>query len=66
MADDTKVKQLCALLEKLSGSSRHFDLAVTFDGSKYKWKFTVGGIRAEEISLAKQCVPRNMYEGKDD
>ena len=55
--DDSKFQRLLRLLTKIESSKRHCKVEIDFDGHKFRWRVTFGGLEASEFNLAQQHPP---------
>jgi hypothetical protein len=62
MPDESKFRELLAVLVKLESSKRHCNVEIHFDGKRFHWSVKFGGLRASEFNLAQQFPPRNTSE----
>lgn len=64
MEAESKLDLLVSLLTKVVRSKRHCRLEINFDGKKFQWSVTFGGLRAHEFNLAQQHPPDEIAREK--
>lgn len=62
MEKDSRFRELMELLVKIESSKRHCEINVKFDGARFRWEVTFGGLRASEFNLAKMLPPGGETE----
>ena len=58
--DETGFQRLLHLLTKLEASKRHAKVSVDWDGSRFRWNVTIGGLGADEFHPAQHLAPHAM------
>jgi hypothetical protein len=60
MPDVTKIARLISLLQKIEQQKRHIAVSIDWDGKRFRWRATIGGLAAEEWSPSQNLPPCEM------